>query len=215
MTPTRIVVIGAGGFGRETLDTIDAVNRSAAATVFDVVGVVDAGPSAENLERLHARGVRWLGTPSAWLNSGQNAQYVIGIGNPSARGRVADDFERAGIMASTIIHPGATLGSAVTLGAGSVVCGGVQISTNVALGRHVHVNPNATIGHDATLNDFVSINPGAIISGDVSLGSFTLVGAGAVVLQGLSIGVQALVGAGACVTRNVDAGRTVKGVPAR
>lgn len=212
---TPLIIIGAGGFGRETLDVVEAINRAASELVFNVLGVVDANPSAENLARLDARGIPYLGTDSAWLDGGVRADYLIGIGNPAARKVVDAAFTSAGFSAATAVHPAATIGSAVTIGEGSIVCGGVQVSTNVSLGRHVHLNPNSTIGHDSDLRDFVSINPAATISGEVTLGPCTLIGAGAVVMQGIAIGAGALVGASACVVRDVPHAKTVKGVPAR
>ena len=212
---TPLIVIGAGGFGREVLDVVDAVNRSAPTPVFTLLGVVDSNPSPENIKRLEARGISILGSEAEWLRSGRQAEFLIGIGNPSVRQRIDDMFLERGHVAATVVHPLASVGSEVTIGEGSIVCSGVQISTNVGLGRHVHLNPNSTIGHDSVIQSYVSINPSATISGEVTVGMRSLVGAGAVVLQGLAIGLDAVVGASACVVRNVDDRKIVKGVPAR
>jgi sugar O-acyltransferase (sialic acid O-acetyltransferase NeuD family) len=210
-----LVVIGAGGFGRETLDVIEAINAAAAEPVFDLLGVVDSAPSEPNRRRLAERDIPLLGTVAEWIAMNNPAHVVVAIGNPGVRERVARDVERAGLSVATLVHPAAQIGSRALIGSGSVICGGVQYSTNVMTGRHVHLNPNATIGHDAVLGDFVSVNPGAIISGEVFVGRRTLVGAGAVVLQGLALGDDVVVGASACVVRDVPPSTTVKGVPAR
>lgn len=209
-----LVVVGAGGFGREVLDVVEAMNEAEAEPVFEILGVLDSDPSTVNLERLAARGVKYLGTDSAWREARIQSQYLIGIGNPQVRQRIAEAFSRAGFEAATAIHPAATVGSRVVIGGGSVVCGGVQLSTNVSLGQHVQINPNATIGHDAVLHDFVSINPAATISGEVVIEVRALIGAAAVVLQGISVGGDSLVGASACVVRRVEPKSIVKGVPA-
>lgn len=210
-----IVVVGAGGFGRETLDVIAAINATQDSPQFAVVGVIDRGPSDVNLARIAARGLSWLGTEDDWLATDTDAVYAIGIGDGRIRQQVADRFDRAGRTPATLVHPQAVVGSQASIGAGSIVCGGVQVSTNVSVGRHVHLNPNATIGHDSWISDWASVNPGAIVSGDVRVGERSLIGAGAVVLQGLNVGADSRVGAAACVVRDVPSGATVKGVPAR
>jgi len=212
---TRLVVVGAGGFGRETLDVLRAINRSSQEPVFEVLGVLDSNPSASNLDALNKMQIAWLGGESDWLASGDDASYLIGIGNPAVRERIAQLFDGVGLAAATVIHPHASVGSISQFGEGSIVCAGAQISTNVVLGRHVHINPNATIGHDSKIADFASVNPGAVISGNVEIRRRSLVGAGAVILQGLVVGEESVVGAGACVVRSVDASQTVKGIPAR
>lgn len=211
----KLVIVGAGGFGRETLDVVEAINGLDGHPSIDVIGVLDDAPSTLALQRLAARGVSCLGPIEPWLSQAPDAQYLVCIGNPQLRAAIDQRFRAAGLQAATVVHPHATIGSLATIAAGTVVCSGAEISTNVTLGRHAHVNPNATIGHDTILADYVSINPGAIVSGDVSIGTETLVGAGAVILQGLAVGARCTVGASACVTRDVDDNRTVMGVPAR
>lgn len=213
----RVVVVGAGGFGRETLDVVEAAGR-AGTTDLVVTGVVDDHPSEVTLERLAVRGVPYLGTVDEWLAGAtpeDGTLHLLGVGNPVVRRKLDERLTAAGRRAATAVHPAAAVGSQVVLGEGTVVCGGVQVSTNVRLGRHVHLNPNATVGHDASLGDHVSVNPAATVSGACVVGRETLIGAGSVILQGLTVGERCVVGAAACVVRDVPAGEIVKGVPAR
>ena len=209
-----IVVLGIGGFGREALDVIQEM-ISVGRSDWEIAGAADSNASAENLQRLSARGVPFLGTEAELLRSTNPSYYIIGIGNPESRALAAARFDDAGWMPAIAIHPSATVGSESVIAPGTVICSGVQISTNVSIARHVHVNPNAIIGHDARISEFVSINPGAIVSGSVQVGRRALLGAGSIILQGLRVQDMALVGAGACVTREVGAGTTVVGIPAR
>lgn len=210
----RVVVLGAGGFGREALDVLEA-------TIFagnqaELLGVVDSGPSSLDLHRLAVRGIPYLGPEEEWLRSTVgDERFIIAIGDPRIRRAAALRFTAAGLLPISITHPRAVVGSQATIGDGVVIASGVQVSTNVTLGDHVHLNPGCIIGHDAALGEFVSVNPGAIVSGGVTAESTSLVGAGSIVLQGLTVGKDAIVGAGACVTRDIAPGTTVVGVPAR
>jgi sugar O-acyltransferase (sialic acid O-acetyltransferase NeuD family) len=208
-------VVGAGGFGREALDAVQAANAVPGGAPWRVLGVLDDAPSPANLARLADRQVRYLGRVADWLGTNPDAHCVLAVGSPAARALLAARFAAAGVTPATVVHPRATLGSLVELGAGAVICAGVQVSTNVRIGAYVHLNPGAIVGHDSVLEDFVSVNPGAVVSGECRIAAKALIGAGAVVLQRLTVGAASTVGAAACVTRPVEPGVVVVGVPAR
>lgn len=214
MTSRSLVVVGAGGFGREVLDVVSAINEAAAVSQWDVLGVYDDSPSSINIERLENRGIRSLGpVPKVW--QGRKPYFVVGVGNPIVRKKITEQLESFGWTSAILVHPSAVIGSRTVIEPGTIVCGGVQVSTNVRCGKHVHLNPNATIGHDTVLSDFVSVNPAATISGEVHVSDCVLIGAGSVILQGLNVEERSTVGAGACVVRDVPSAVTVKGIPAK
>lgn len=211
-----VVLIGAGGFGREALDVFEDVSSERGrGDQLRLAGIVDDAPTATALTRMAARGYRHLGGVSDLLADWSASRYILSIGAPTVRRALSQRLDSAGWRPLTLVHPTARLGSSVSIGAGSIVCAGAQLSTNVHLGAHTHVNPGVIIGHDARLSEYVSVNPGAVISGEVHVESEALVGAGSVILQGLVIGHASTVGAAACVTRDVQRGVVVAGVPAR
>lgn len=210
-----LLIVGAGGFGRETLDVVEAINAAARSPMWKVVGVVDDAPSSVNLDRLSARQAPYVGSVDDRVARVERPRYVVGIGSPRTRRQIADRLDAAGFQAATLIHPAASMGTKCVVGEGTVVLSGARLTTNIALGRHTHVNPNATIGHDTVLGDFVSVNPGANISGDCVIEDGVLFGSAAVVLNQLRVGAGAVVGGAACVVRDVPPGAVVKGVPAR
>lgn len=194
-----LLIVGAGGLGRECLDT-------ALAADLHVAGFIDDHRVGEVV-----RGVPVL-SPNGLE---RDRPYVIGIADPAARRRLSLLLDERGGVACTLVHPTATVSPGTTLGAGSLVMGGAYVSSSVRLGRHSQVQYNATIGHDTVCGDRVTVLPGANVSGAVTLEDDVTVGSGAVVLQGRRVGAGAFVGAGAVVTRDVAPGLTVVGSPAR
>ncbi|UTT66878.1 acetyltransferase [Janibacter sp. CX7] len=205
-----LVIVGAGGFGRETIDVVRAINS--VSPTWRLLGVVDDAPSEANLERLHALDVDHLGTLS---DIPADTAVAVGVGSPLARTAIVSALSSPGRHFPALIHPTAIVGSQFRHGEGLIVLGGVSIGTNVRLGQHAHLNGHAVLGHDTVCHDFVSINPNATLSGECTVGAHTLVGANSTVLQQLTLGAGVTVGAGACVTRNVSDGTTVAGIPAR
>ncbi len=207
-----LVIVGCGGFGREVVDVVDAIN--AVTPTWQLLGFLDDAPSDDDRARVERIGLRLLGPvePSA-LPAG--ASFVIGIGSGRVRQLLARRLgAREGDLA-VLVDPRASVGRGTIVGAGSVLAAGAHVTTNVVLGEHVHVDRGAQVGHDSTLADFVTVHPSATVSGGCDLRERSRLGTHSVVLPGVTVGADALVGAGACVVRDVPAGAVVKGVPAQ
>jgi sugar O-acyltransferase (sialic acid O-acetyltransferase NeuD family) len=209
-----LLIVGAGGFGRETADVVEAINRATDQSVWRLLGIVDDAPSEENLSRMTERGLAYLGGTEETVRAEARPRYVVGIGSPRVRKVLADRLDAAGFVAATLVHPEASIGSQCSIGEGSVILAGARLTTNIRLGRHVHLNPNVTVGHDTVLDDFVSMNPASSVSGECLVGPGALIGVAAVVLNQLTVGAGALVGGAACVVKDVAPGSVMVGVPA-
>ncbi|MBO1767487.1 acetyltransferase [Allobranchiibius sp. GilTou38] len=206
-----LVVVGCGGFGREVLEIVAAINHDRAD--WRIVGVLDDAPCDADLRLLKERDVDHLGGVGVLAELPPTTYAVLGIGSPAARRVISS--RHPGRRWATLVHPAATLGSDVTVAPGAVIAPGSRLSTHISVGAHVQIDQNVTVGHDSRLGDFCRLNPQACISGSVDIGAGAYVGANATVLQGLHVGEGSIVGAGAVVVRDVDSARTVKGVPAR
>ncbi|MGH9268764.1 MAG: NeuD/PglB/VioB family sugar acetyltransferase [Acidimicrobiales bacterium] len=194
-----LYVVGAGGFGRETLDALLAGGETPSA-------FLDERRAGET-----CRGLPVLSVDDAPTGS----EFVVGIAEPSVRRRLVATLLSRGLAPRAVVHPAAVVGPETELGQGAVVLALAHISSNVQLGAHGQVNYGATIGHDALLGDFTTVLPGANIAGGVILEEDVTVGSNACILPGRRVGRGAVVGAGAVVTKDVAGGSVVVGVPAQ
>jgi len=206
-----LVIVGAGGHGRETLDIVEAINAASAQPLWRFVGFVDDGPADNQL--IERRNTAVVGA-TEWLEANAST-YVIGIGSPEIRAQLDARLTAAGRTAATLVHPSATVGSDNSTGHGVLLAAGSRVTTNVTLGRHVHLNVNAVVSHDCIIGDHTTLSPGVHLNGNVTVGNGVFFGTGAIVTPGITIGDHAVVGAGAVVVADVPAGSTVKGVPAK
>lgn len=211
---TPLVILGAGGFGREVHDVIESINAAEGKAVWELLGYV--APRVENPELLAERGTPHLGGDDVLHNLPKGTHYVIALGNGRTRRALDEKLTALGLKAAVLVHPTAWIGRhLVTLSPGAIICSNVSITTNVHLGRHTHINLNSTIGHDARLSDYVTVNPGATISGNVTLEDEVTIGTGASVIPGVNVGAASVIGAGAAVVRDIPPGVTAVGVPAK
>jgi sugar O-acyltransferase (sialic acid O-acetyltransferase NeuD family) len=206
MSPTPIVVIGAGGHARVVIDALQCAG-------LDVEGVAGLTPVANVLD------VPYLGTDDSILaRKRESVRLANGIGSIDATGTRAAVFDRfvaLGYEFVRVIHPTAVIARSAHLGHGAQVMAGAVIQPAARLGKNVLVNTLASVDHDCVIGDHVHIAPGATLSGGVIVETGAHIGAGAVVLQGRTVGAGAVVGGGAVVHRDVAAGATVIGVPAK
>jgi len=207
----KLVVLGAGGFGREIAFVLSEVNKKSG--LYHMLGFVDNDIS---LQGKMIDGYPVLGDDSWLLNYSSKINVVIGIGNPKIRKQAVDKFRiKDNIVYPNIIADNVKYSSSTTIGMGCIICLSAVLTVNISLGDFVLVMSNSVIGHDSFLDDFTTIYPSVTISGNVSVGRYSEVGVGAKIIQRKSIGQNSVVGAGAVVIENIPDNCIVAGVPAK
>ncbi|WP_117210346.1 acetyltransferase [Allorhizocola rhizosphaerae] len=194
----ELVIVGAGGFARETAS---AVRDMAEWKLLGFLDDVKTGPSI-------------LGPLSlAWELPG--VDFVVCVGSPRDYGVRERLAKRVPQRFATIVHPSVYIGQGCTVGEGSVLLPGVTLTAEVTVGAHVAVMPQVVLTHDDVVGDFVTIASGVRLGGSVQVGRGAYLGAGALVRESVRIGEGSLIGMGSVVLRDVPAGEIWVGNPAR
>lgn len=206
----RIVIVGAGGFGRETASALGA---GAATGGPRPVGFLD---DASELAGATIAGLPVLGGLDQ-IDRFLDCDVVLTIGSPRNYGvkRLLADRFGAAVSYATVVHRMASVGAQTVLGEGTVLLAGVVVTQGVHIGRHVGVMPNVVMTHDDTIGDYATIGAGTTLAGAVTVGEGAYVGSGVSVREHVAIGAGSLIGMGSVVLGDVPPGETWAGAPAR
>lgn len=206
----KIIIIGAGGLGREVAWLIEEIN--VARQEWKILGYVDEDPRKQGLI---LNNYKVLGGLEELAKFSRDVYLICAIGDPRARKKVVEKVSRFHLPFANLVHPNVRLSSHVSMGTGNIIFLCTTITVNVSIGNHNIINYNCTIGHDVLIKNYCTIFPGANISGSVVLNDLIAVGANACIIQGISVGEGTVIGAGSVVIRNLPPYCTAVGVPAQ
>ena len=213
MSKALIGVYGASGFGREVLPLV----REALAASANESQIVFIDDNAE-LTQMNSYSVV---TYERFLSHSASSKAVsVAIANSQIRQKIFDKLAGDGVDILDVKAPNAIIMDEVILGCGSILSPFVTLTSNICIGVGFQANIYSYVGHDCVIGDFVTFAPSVKCNGNVEIGDHAYIGTGAIIKQGrpgkpLKIGAGAVVGMGAVVTKNVAAGETVIGNPAR
>lgn len=206
---TRLLIVGAGGFGREVLSWAEDIPRDQ--RNWAVAGFLDRDPAALSRYRIKHT---ILGDPEVYI-PGTFDLFICAVGDPETKLAMAERLKSKGGRFATLIHPSAIVGQRSTIGEGSILCPRATVTADASVGAHVAINIFSSVGHDAVLGDGCTLSAFCDVTGKARLGRGVFMGSHAAVLPGVCVGDFARVGAGSIVLRKVKPRTTVMGVPAK
>jgi sugar O-acyltransferase (sialic acid O-acetyltransferase NeuD family) len=204
----RILIVGAGGFGREVLQWARAAWPEAAT---HIAGFLSADPQ---ILAGHACPLPIIGDPATFEPQAGDG-LLLAIGIPGVRRRVAELLLERGAEFLTLIHPTAVVVPTARIGTGAIVCPQAIVSDSATLGRFSLVNYHASLAHDSSAGDFAVLSPYATLAGGARVGDDAFLGLHASVGPGVSVGSRSKVAANSCALADAPADSLVHGVPGR
>jgi sugar O-acyltransferase (sialic acid O-acetyltransferase NeuD family) len=200
-----LVLVGYSGHGY-------VVAEAATESGFEVKYYCDMAGQVSNPFQLDFLGSE---KDASFTGFGKGYGFIMGIGENTAREKIADHIVRNNESLITIVHPHASISKTADLGIGVFVSRGALVNALATIGDYAILNTGCVVEHGCKLAKAVHIAPGAVLAGDVEIGERSFIGANSVIKQGITIGKDVVVGAGSVVIKDIADGVTYVGNPAK
>lgn len=204
----EIVIVGAGGFGREVyLWTKDSFPDDQ----YKIKGFLDDNPRILNNYNMD---IGIIGDLDGYEIEKQD-RFVFAIGDIDVKKRLVTRLKKKGAKFLTLIHPTAIVANTATIGEGIIICPFVTISDNVQLGNFAMMNIYSSGGHDAKVGNYCILSPYATLNGFVILEDEVFLGTHSTIISYKKVGYKTKISANSVVMRDVPPNKIVFGVPGK
>ncbi len=204
----ELIIVGAGGFGRELLHWVKDINK--VENKWKIKGFIDDNTKA--LDN-YPCDCEIIGRIEDW-HPADNEVFACAIADPKTKERTVIKLKARGAKFEKIIHPRASIGSFNEIGEGVVMYPGAGLTVNIKVGDFVTLLSSG-IGHDVIIGDYTTISSNCGVNGKVQIGRRVFIGSNAVIIPSRKIGDDSYVGAGSVVVSNIKPNVKVMGNPAK
>ena len=205
----NIVIIGAGGVGREVSLIIQQINELE--QTWNLLGFID--DNTDNWGKV-INGNSVIGGIDSLEFLSNDTYIVIAIANYKVKKNIVNKINNK-FKFATIVHPKVWIHDYMTVGEGTIIYEGAILTANIEIGNHVIISPKCGVGHDSIIKDYVSLLWNVNVSGNDLIEEGVMMGSGSTVIQGEKIGKGSIIGAGAVVVNDIESFSTAVGVPAK
>ena len=192
-----ILIIGAGGIGRETAWIIEEINE--VKPTWNLLGYIDENSEIHGKE---LNGYKVLGGLEVLEKLEEKPYVVVAIANCSVKKSIVTKLGEKYNFA-TIIYPTVKVSKFIQIGQGTIIYPGVTLTVNTKIGNHVLISGNCGIGHDTVIGDYSSVLWGSNFSGYDTVGESCFIGVGTKVIQGINISKENKISVGITVIEDV------------
>ena len=206
MNKIKIVLIGAGGAGKELAMNLETDPR------YEVLGFVDDTKSInENINGLPVFG------GIDWLEDYEGNVAICIVNNPQIKRDIVARLAYNPKLEYPVIKNNFSIYSRfIEYGTGVIIAQPYNyITVNIKIGDFVWINTRSDIGHGVEIGDYTTIFTRVNIGGDVKIGSDCVIGSGVTIKPAVTIGNNVTIGAGAVVVKDVPNDVIIVGNPAR
>lgn len=209
-----LVIIGAGGFGREVQWLVERINSKQENNdyMWNILGYIDDGLSVGT----KINGHKVLGGMDYLEKRETPLCVVCAIGSANTRYMLINKIRNnPNLSFPNLIDPTVEKSNLINWGEGNIVCAGSILTVNIDIANFCIINLDCTVGHDVIMESFVTVYPSVNISGNVHLNERVELGTGTQIIQGKQIGAGSIIGAGSVVVKNIPDDCTAVGSPCR
>ena len=199
-----LFIVGAGGFGREAVWTVERINAAAGAPLWKVIGFADDDPAKT---KGNFEGYPLLGSVAQASKDHPGASVFVAIGDNAIRRRLYAQLRGHDFPA--LIDPSAQVSPTTEFKHGTFIAVEAVVSVGTEIGKFVIINARAGVGHDSVVGDFSNVAPGVSLSGHTTIGTDVFMGTNSCTAPGMTVGDGATVACGTPVLTNVPAGSTL------
>ena len=162
----RLIILGAGGYGRTIADLAQQSGQ------YDSILFLDDQQNGGSVIGKCADYIKYID---------ENTEFYPAFGNNEGRLKWLNVLKEAGISIATIVHSTAYVSNTATLKEGVMVLPNCVINTNCLVEQGCIINCGAIVDHDCVLEEGVHVCLGAIVKAENRIPRVMKIEAGEVV----------------------------------